>query len=277
MIEIGKNQKLKIKNFSSVGAFLWDEEGSEESILLPKAEVPSDKNVGDEVSVFVYRDGSDRVISTTRRPYIEIGQLALLKVVSKTKIGAFLDIGLERDVLLPFSEMIGQVVEGKSYLVSLYLDKSNRLALTMQIRNLLKTDSNYKENDQVMGTIYSIRKDHGIFVAVDEKYDSMVPKEEAQGIYEIGEVISARVSMVNRDGRLVLSLKDRAYLNIDEDSELILDILEDNGGYLDIGDKSDSEKIKELTGLSKSAFKKAIGKLYKERSIKLYPEKIELI
>lgn len=277
MIQIGKNQTLKILNLSGVGAYLYDGEDIGERVLLPKAEVPKDKSPEDEVSVFVYRDSSDRIIATTRKPYIELGKLSLLRVVSKTKIGAFMDMGLERDVLLPFSEMIGQVGEGKTYLVKLYLDKSERLAVTMKIRDSLKTDSNYKENDQVVGTIYSIHKDHGLFVAVDEKYDSLIPKEEAKGIFDIGEVINARVAQKNKDGRLVLSLKDRSYLNIDEDSEIILDLLEDNDGILNIGDKSDPEEIKEITGMSKSAFKRATGKLYKEKSIKIFPEKIELI
>lgn len=277
MIELGKFQNLKILNLASVGAYLYDGVDIGEKVLLPKAEVPKDKKPEEEVRVFVYRDSSDRIIATTRKPYIERDKLALLRVVSKTKIGAFMDMGLERDVLLPFSEMIGQVGEGKTYLVKLYLDKSERLAVTMKIRDTLRTDSSYKENDFVSGTIYSIHEDHGLFVAVDEKYDSLVPKEEAQGIFDIGEVINARVSKRNRDGRLVLSLKDRAYLYIDEDSEKILDLLEDNDGVLNIGDKTDPETIKEITGMSKSAFKRAVGKLYKEKSIIVSKEKIELI
>lgn len=277
MIELGKNQKLKINNFASPGAYLYAGEDREKTVLLPKEEIPKGKNLEDEVSVFVYRDGKGRLISTTRKPYIEVGKIALLRVVSKTKIGAFMDMGLERDVLLPFSEMVGQVGEGKSYLVRLYVDKSGRLATSMNIRDSLEKKSDYKENDSVMGTIYSIHPKHGLFVAVDEKYDSLVPKDEAQGIYEIGEVIQGRVSQVNKDGRLVLSLRERAYLNIDEDSEIILDLLEDNDGVLEIGDKSSPEEIKEITGMTKSAFKKAVGQLYKERSIKIHPKKIELI
>lgn len=277
MIELGKNQVLKINNFAKPGAYLYADGKKEETVLLPKEEVPKGKVVGDEISVFVYRDHEGRMIATTGKPYIEIGKLALLRVVSKTKIGAFMDMGLERDVLLPFSEMIGQVGEGKSYLVRLYIDKSGRLAVSMNIRDFLESKSHYKENDSVIGTIYSIHPKHGLFVAVDEKYDSLVPKDEAQGIYEIGEVIQGRVSQVNKDGRLVLSLRERAYINIDEDAENILDLLEDNEGILNIGDKSSPEEIKELTGLSKSAFKKAVGKLYKEKSIKIYPEKIQLL
>lgn len=275
MIELGKNQKLKILSFNRKGALLYDGKDKSKTVLLPRVEVPKKKNKGDEVSVFVYED-KGKYVATTKRPYLEVGELGLLRVVNKTKIGAFMDMGLDRDVLLPFAEMIGTVGEHKSYLVKLYVDKTNRLAVTMKIRDSLSTDSPYKENDWVIGTIYSIHDEYGIFVAIDEKYDSLIPKEEAKGIYEIGEVIQGRVSQVYDDGKLVISLKDRAYLNIDEDSEMILDLLEDNGGELKIGDKSTPEEIKKLTGLSKSAFKRAIGKLYKERKIKIYPKKIEL-
>lgn len=275
MIELGKNQKLKILNFNRSGALLYDGKDKTKTVLLPKEEVPKKKNKGDEVSVFIYED-KGRYVATTKRPYLEVGELGLLRVVNKIKIGAFMDMGLDKDVLLPFAEMIGTVGEHKSYLVKLYVDKTNRLAVTMKIRDSLSTDSPYKENDWVIGTIYSIHDDYGIFVAIDEKYDSLIPKEEAKGIYEIGEVVQGRVSQVYDDGKLVISLKDRAYLNIDEDSEMILDLLEDNEGELKIGDKSTPEEIKKMTGLSKSAFKRAIGKLYKEREIKIYPKKIEM-
>lgn len=275
MIKIGENQKLKILDFNRRGAILFDGDDKSKTVLLPQKEIPKDKGKKDEVSVFIYEDHG-KYLATTKRPYLEVGEIGLLRVVKNTKIGAFMDIGLDRDVLLPFSEMVGSVGEHKSYLVGLYVDKSNRLAATMKIRNLLRTDSPYKENDWVMGTVYSINDKYGLFVAIDEKYDSLIPKEEAVGIHEIGEVIQGRVSQVYDDGKIVISLKDRGYLNIDEDSEMILDLLEDKGGVLNIGDKSKPEEIKELTGLSKSAFKRAIGKLYKEKEIRIYPEKIEL-
>lgn len=276
-MELGKTQKLKIKRFTSVGAYLNDEKSEEGDLLLPKKQIPEKSKIDDEIEVFVYRDSLDRPIATTKKPYIEVGRLAHLKVQSTTKIGAFLDIGLERDLLLPFSETNGAVEKGKTYLVKMYIDKSGRLAASMKIKDLLLKDSSYKENDRVTGTVYSIHKEHGVFVAVDDKYDALIPKNEALGILETGEIVEARVSNVSKDGRLFLSLKDRAHLNIDEDAEHILDLLEDEGGILNLGDKSSPEKIKEITGMSKASFKRAIGKLYKEREIKLYPEKIELI
>ncbi len=277
MIEIGKMQELEIDRFTSVGAFLKFDKSSEEAILLPTKQIPEGAKVGDKLNVFVYRDSSDRVISTTKVPFAQVGDLAHLKVQSTTKIGAFLDIGLERDVLMPFSETLGAAEKGKTYLVKIYVDKSGRLAASMMIRGSLSNESPYKENDNVTGTIYSIHREHGVFVAVDDKYDSMIPKAEVKGIYEIGEVIEARVSKLSKDGKLVLSLRDRSHMNIDEDAESILDLLEDNDGVLNIGDKSNPEEIMRITGLTKSAFKKAIGKLYKEREIKLYDNKIELL
>lgn len=276
MIEIGKMQELEIDRFTSVGAFLKEGKDSDESILLPTKQIPEGAKVGDKLNVFVYRDSSDRIISTTTKPYAQVGELAHLKVQSTTKIGAFLDIGLERDVLMPFSETLGAAEKGRTYLVKLYVDKSGRLAASMMIRGALSDEPPYKENDTVTGTIYSIHREHGVFVAVDDKYDSMIPKSEVKGIYEIGEVIEARVSKVNKDGKLVLSLRDRAHMNIDEDAESILDLLEDNDGVLHLGDKSTPEEIKRVTGLTKSAFKRAIGKLYREREITMKDNEIRL-
>lgn len=274
MIKIGQRQKLRVHHFTSEGAYLYDGKDPNTLALL---EENLDKSIKkeDQVLVFVYKD-KGRLFASRKKPYLELGQIGLLKVVAKTKIGAFMDLGLDKDVLLPFSETIGQVHEGQYYLVRLYLDKTKRLALTMKIKDYLENSSPYKKDDLVEGTIYSIHKDHGIFIAVDEKYDSLVPKEEAKGIYQVGESVMAKVRSVNADGRLVLSFDNEVHFKIDEDAERLLDLLEDAGGLLNIGDKSKPEEIKKLTGLSKSDFKRAAGKLYKEREIKIYPEKLVL-
>lgn len=274
MIKIGQRQKLRVHHFTSEGAYLYDGKDPNTLALL---EENLDKSIKkeDQVLVFVYKD-KGRLFASRKKPYLELGQIGLLKVVAKTKIGAFMDLGLDKDVLLPFSETIGQVHEGQYYLVRLYLDKTKRLALTMKVKDYLENSSPYKKDDLVEGTIYSIHKDHGIFIAVDEKYDSLVPKEEAKGIYQVGESVMAKVRSVNADGRLVLSFDNEVHFKIDEDAERLLDLLEDAGGLLNIGDKSKPEEIKKLTGLSKSDFKRAAGKLYKEREIKIYPEKLVL-
>lgn len=274
MIKLGQRQKLKIYNFTKEGAYLYDGLDPNRLVFLEEKLDWSIKKE-DDLLVFVYKDGG-QLRGATKKPYLEVDQIGLLKVVSKTKIGAFMDIGLEKDVLLPFSEMLGQVNDHQAYLVRMYLDKSDRLALTMKIRDYLKTDPAYKEGDLVSGVIYSNHKDFGLFVAVDEKYDGLVPKDQVKGIYQVGEVITAKVKSKNKDGKLVLSLDNQAHYQIDEDSERLLDLLEDHGGVLEIGDKSDPAEIKKLTGMSKSDFKKAAGKLYKEREIKLFPKKISL-
>lgn len=275
MIQIGQRQKLRVHHFTSEGAYLYDGKDPNTLALL---EENLDKSIKkeDQVLAFVYKD-KGRLWASRKKPYLELGQIGLLKVVAKTKIGAFMDLGLDKDVLLPFSETLGQVHEGQYYLVRLYLDKTNRLALTMKVKDYLEKSAPYKNDDLVEGTIYSIHKDHGIFIAVDEKYDSLVPKEESKGIYQVGETLAAKVRSVNADGRLVLSFDNEAHFQIDEDAERLLDLLEDNDGILEIGDKSRPDEIKKLTGMSKSEFKRAAGKLYKEREIKIYPEKIVLI
>lgn len=276
MIELGEMQKLIIKRFASVGAYLNTERELDEDVLLPKSQVPEGSKVGDSVEVFVYNDSKDRLIATIRKPKIEVGKLAHLMVVSTTKIGSFLDMGLEKDLFLPFAETIGSVEKGKVYLVGAYIDKSNRLSATMKIKDMLETDPPYKENDLVEGTIYSINRDIGAFVAVEDKYDGLIPKKELLGIHEVGENIEVRVSRVLEDGKLDLSLRDRSYIQMDTDSKKIIQKLKDNKGKLSLNDNSSPEKIKTELAMTKSGFKRAVGKLLKEEMIEFTKDGIRL-
>ncbi|WMM26019.1 S1-like domain-containing RNA-binding protein [Tissierella sp. MB52-C2] len=264
MIEVGKVQKLIIKRFTSVGAYLNTNEAREDDVLLPKSQIPEGTDVGDEIEVMVYNDSRDRIIATTKRAKAQVGEMAHLMVISQTKIGSFLDWGLEKDLFLPFSETVGSVEKGKEYLVGIYLDKSDRLCATMKIRDMLSTESPYKENDRAKGTIYSINRDIGAFVAVEDKYDGLIPKKELLGVYEVGEIVEVRVTKVKEDGKLDLSLRDRAHIQMDKDSEHILLKLEERDGFLPLNDNTDPERIKKELNMSKSGFKRAIGKLYKE-------------
>lgn len=276
MIELGSVQKLIIKRFASVGAYLNTENEIDEDILLPKSQIPEGAKAGDKVEVFIYNDSKDRLISTTTIPKIQMGKLAHLMVVSTTKIGSFLDFGLERDLFLPFAETIGSVEKGKTYLVGMYIDKSNRLSATMMIKDMLQTDPPYKENDLVEGTIYSINKDIGAFVAVEDKYDGLIPKKELLGIYEVGGSIEVRVSRVLEDGKLDLSLRDRSYIQMDTDAKKIIQKLKDNKGKLRLNDKSSPDKIKAELAMTKSGFKRAVGKLLKEEMIEFTNDGIQL-
>lgn len=276
MINLGEYQELVIKRFTSVGAYLNEVVEEDDDILLPKAQVPNDAKAGDKIRVFVYNDSKDRIIATTNRPKITLGQLAHLMVVDTTRIGSFLDWGLEKDLFLPFAETVGSVEKGKEYLVGLYIDKSDRLCATMKIKDMLRTDSGFRENKFARGTIYSINRDIGAFVAVEDKYDGLIPKKELMGAYAVGDTIEVRVNKVLEDGKLDLTLRDRSYIQMDTDGKIIMKKLKENGGILKLGDKSSPELIRNELKMSKSGFKRAVGRLYKEGIIQISDYEIKL-
>ena len=266
MIELGKTQCLNIVKVTDFGVYLGTEE---DKVLLPKKQVPDDVEVGDALTVFVYRDSSDRLIATTNKPKIQLGELKRLKVSQITGIGAFLDWGLEKDLLLPFREQVRKVCPGEECLVALYLDKSKRLCATMKVYHYLRTDSPYEKDQKVTGTLYEISDNFGAFVAVDNCYSALIPKKEPLGNARVGDTVEARVTEVLKDGKLSLSLREKAYIQMNEDARKLLKLLEEQGGELPVGDKSSPEKIKELTGMSKNEFKRAAGNLYKQRLVQV--------
>lgn len=278
MIELGKIQKLEIIRESLIGVYLNTSEDSEyNDILLPQKQVPANANVGDEVEVFVYRDSEDRLIATTNMPRLTLGELEVLKVLEVNEIGAFLNWGLEKDLFLPFTEQVFPVEKGRKYLFGLYIDKSDRLSATMYIERLLNSESPYKENDWITGTIYSIKEDFGALVAVDNKYNGLIHASDFYGNYKVGNKVSARVLQVREDGKLDLSLREKAVIQVETDASLILGKLERSGGFLPFSDKSSPEDIKKEFAMSKGSFKKAIGGLFKERLIKITQEGIEKV
>lgn len=277
MLELGKRQTLKIVKRTDFGVYLSDTESGEERVLLPKKEVPQQAVIGDELDVFLYKDSKDRLIATIRQPKLELGKVDLLKVKEVAKIGAFLDWGLEKDLLLPFKQQTRKVREGEECLVALYIDKSSRLCATMNVYEYLKTDSPYKKDDHVTGTIYQISERFGVFVAVDNQYSALIPQKEAAGKYHIGDTVAARVTGVKEDGKLDLSAREKAYLQIDEDAEAVMLAIEEFSGVLPFTDKASPEVIKREMGLSKNAFKRAVGHLLKEGRIEITERAIRKI
>ncbi|MDR5658516.1 S1-like domain-containing RNA-binding protein [Serpentinicella sp. ANB-PHB4] len=267
MIELGKIQKLEVIRIASVGAYLNTINSRDEDVLLPNNKLDENLNLGDEIEVFVYRDSEDRMIATTTKPKITLGELAYLQVVDVTKIGAFVDWGLEKDLLLPFSEQSTRVKVNGQYLMGMYIDKTGRLCATMDIYHQLLEDAPYKEDAKVLGTVYSINEDIGVFVAVDNLYCGLIPNSEVFRTYKIGEQIEARVSRRRDDGKLDLSLREKAHLQMNDDAQIILEKLELSGGSLPLNDKSDPQEIKAAFKMSKNAFKRAIGRLLKENKI----------
>ena len=270
-MELGKIQTLKVASKKDGIIKLSDADG--DKVSLAKGEGEKLK-VGEEVEAFVYNI-HEEFEATLKKPYAQVGELKKLRVVDKAKVGYFVDNGIGKDIFLPFKESFGRLTVGDEYLFYLYHDKSDRLALTMNIKDKLSTEGHLKVNDIVKGTIYSIGKP-GAFVAIENKYDGMIPIEEIKGIHKIGEEVEARVQRILKTGFITLTFREKAYKQIDADSDLILELLEDNGGVLELGDKSDPELIKDLTGLSKKAYKRAVGHLYKNRKINIYDTKIEL-
>lgn len=263
-MRLGEKQVLTVVKVVDFGVYLGNDE---ERVLLPKKQVPEGIEAGDPVEVFLYKDSSDRMIATTKEPKITLGQLAVLEVADVGRIGAFLDWGLEKDLLLPFKEQTVKVEKGDRCLVSLYVDKSGRLCATMKVYPLLQTDSPYKKNDMVRGTVYEISREFGVFVAVDNKYSALIPRREVYGRMFIGQQIEARVTDVKADGKLDLSVRGRIPEQMDEDARIIMERISKNGGFLPFTDKAEPERIKAEFGMSKAAFKRAVGRLLKQGRI----------
>ena len=268
MIALGEIQTLVIVKKVEFGVYLAEsKESQEEKVLLPVKQVPAGKEIGDTIEVFIYRDSKDRLIATTNVPKITLGKVARLHVAQTGKIGAFLDWGLEKDLLLPFKEQTKKVREGEECLVALYIDKSNRLCATMNVYPYLQQDSPYQKEERVQGTVYEISENFGAFIAVDDIYSGLIPKNELYGEVRIGEQITARVTSVKEDGKLNLSIREKAYLQIEKDAEKVIQIIESFDGVLPFSDKASPEVIRRETQMSKNEFKRAVGHLLKEKKI----------
>lgn len=283
-MRLGYTQTLVAVKKTDFGLFLTDIDKKDDKnralgdeVLLPKNQVTENMRVGSEIEVFLYKDSEDRMIATRLVPYIKIGEIKKLKVKEVNKIGAFLDWGLPKDLLLPFKEQIYDIKSGDEILVTVYIDLSDRLCATMDLYSRLSLLPPYQRDDMVKGTVYQVHEQFGAYVAVDNKYSALVPKKELHRELKPGDEIEARVLEVKEDGKLDLSLRQKAYVQMDADSALILDKLKQAGGSLPYQDKSSADEIKEEFNLSKAAFKRAIGRLYKERVIVIEKDGIRLV
>ena len=273
MLRLGEKQELTIEKLVDFGAYLTD---GTDRVLLPRKEVPEDAGTGDALVVFLYRDSKDRMIATTREPMLTLYHTAVLRVKEVGKIGAFLDWGLEKDLLLPFREQTRRVKTGEECLVALYVDKSKRLCATMNVYRYLGKHSPYQIGDIVEGRIYETSDNFGLFVAVDDRYSALIPKKETAGTKDlkIGDIISARVTDVKEDGKLDLSVRKKAYLQMEDDAELVMQVIDEFDGVLPFGEKVSPAVIERELGLSKNAFKRALGRLLKQDRIEIGENRI---
>lgn len=266
---IGTYAELSVKKQTKFGVILHSKEIPGLEVLLPNNQVRPGTKTGDFYRVFLYKDSEDRLIATTTEPYVTLGQTAVLEVKEVTKIGAFLDWGLAKDLFLPFKEQTTRLHAGDQVLVSLYADKSCRLCATMKVYDSLSCSSGYQKGDHVTGRIYEILDSFGAFVAVDDRYSALIPHNEMTRELHVLETVDARIKEVTPEGKLTLSLQEKVKVQMEKDAALIYERLQQAGGTLPFHDKTSPEIIKREFQISKAAFKRAIGRLMKEKKIEL--------
>lgn len=223
--------------------------------------------VGETIRVFVYLDMEKGLRGTLKTIFGEVGELAYLHVVATSEMGAFLDLGLEKDILLLKNKMETEVKEGDDILVALKLDNKNRIGATMKISDYIEVRPNSKAGEEVTGIVYRVNPDMGVFVAIEGKYHGFIHNNKLQKSYRVGESLTAKIAKVREDGKLELAFRDVALKAMDGDAEIILNYMRKNKGIMTINDDSSPEEIKRVFGFSKKAFKRAVGKLYKDRVI----------
>ncbi len=268
-MNIGEYNELTIVRRTDFGLYLASDENSDEQILLPKNQTDPSMDIGDKLNVFVYRDSKDRPIATLKTPAMTLFKVGLCHVKEIGKIGAFLDWGLEKDLLLPFREMTCELKPDIDIPVVLYLDKSSRLCASMKLYKYLTVMPGAKKGSMVTGTVYEISDNFGAFVAIDNKYQGLIPKKELTSDIHVTDRISARITSVKEDGKVDLSVKEPAYIQMDIDADRLVKMMTANGGNLPFDDKADPDLIRSRTNMSKNEFKRAIGRLLKNNLIRL--------
>lgn len=276
MIEIGKLNTLTISKKRDTELYL--DGGELGDIALTDKEPPANSQVGDSLQVFVYIDGKNQTIATTQTPKAQVDEVAYLKCVSLSHAGAFLDWGLPKDLLLPFSEQKGKIVEGRSYLVRLFLDENNRIAATMMLDDFIQDQAFYYKDGQAVELIIADETDLGFKAVVDNKYWGVLYKSETFQPLQKGQALTGYIKKVRPDHKLDLVLSQEKYgQKVDATSAKILAVLEKRGGYVALTDKSAPEIIYDTFGVSKKVFKQAIGGLYKQRRIVIEEAGIRLV
>jgi predicted RNA-binding protein (virulence factor B family) len=282
MIEIGKYNTLTILRDTKVGLFLGNESEDPEGIhdiLLPNKYVPNQFEIGDELTVFVYLDHEERPVATTLEPYILLNEFALLRVNYVNQVGAFMDWGMEKDILVPFKEQARPMEKGKRYLVYLYMDeKTNRLVASSKTNQFLNNENLTVENGEEVDLIVSHITEIGINVIINEKHKGLVYKDEVyDDAIRTGDRMRGYIKTIRPDNKIDVSLHKLGYQNIEPNAQKILDELKASRGFLRLNDNSHPEDIKTVLKMSKKTFKKAIGSLYKDRKIEMKDDGIYLI
>lgn len=274
IVEIGKFNTLKVLKETDFGIYIGDEI---EEILMPTKWVPEGIKVGDEIEAFIYNDSEDRIIATTMKPKIERDQFAYLQVKQVTSFGAFLDWGIEKDLLVPFRQQAKRMEEGQFYMVYMYVDEiTDRLVGSSHVNKFVQSEEiDLEVNDEVEIMIYD-EFELGYNAIINNKYRGLIYRNEVFGKVEFGKKVTAYIKAIRADNKIDLTMHRVGFglQSIEPNADKILDVLDKNGGELKLHDKSKPEEIYDLLQMSKKNFKKAIGVLYKNKRIKIEEDKI---
>ena len=276
MIKIGQYNNLEVVKELEFGVYLDGKEEGE--ILLPLRYVPYDTNIGDIITVFIYYDSEDRIIATTEKPLAQVGEFASLKVKAVNRMGAFLDWGLMKDVLLPFSEQRADAEEGRYQLVFLYVDdKTNRIVATAKLDKFLdNVPPEYEQNEEVELIIWT-KTDIGYKVIINELHSGLLYDNEIFAKIWTGKKEKGFIKKIREDDKIDVSLQAQGYDAIEGVAKEIFEKLQDEGGFIGLNDKSSPERISSIFGISKKSFKKAIGTLYKNKLIVIKEDGISVV
>jgi len=275
LINVGEYNELEVVKQLDFGIYLKD---GDTEILMPTKWVPKDTKIGDKLSVFIFRDSDDRLIATTVEPYATAETFAFLEAKQVNQVGAFLDWGMDKDLLVPFREQAQRMVAGKSYVVFVYVDEeTNRLTASTKLNRFIQNDNiELRDNDIVDLLIYS-ETDLGFNAIINNRYSGLIYKNEIYEAIRVGDKIKGYVKHVREDNKIDLSLQKSGFELVDDVKWRILNMMKQNEGFLALSDNSSPEEIKAKLQISKKAFKKAIGALYRERLVKITEKGIELL
>lgn len=275
MVNIGKTNKLLIVKKVDFGVYL--DGGDDGEILMPKRYVPDDCKAGDELAVFIYRDSEDRLIATSEKPCAQVGEFACLPVVAVTKVGAFLDWGLPKDLFVPFNEQQNRMEEGKSYLVRVYLDSSDRIAASSKIGRFISgLPGEYSVGDEVSLIIWD-RTDLGYKAIINEMHIGLIFEADVFQVLKPGDRVVGFIKQVRPDGKIDLYLHAPGYEKVGGVADEIIAALEQEDGFIALNDKSEPDAIYAKFKVSKKTYKKAIGNLYKKRLITIDNDGIRIV
>ena len=277
MVELGKIQRLKVVQAGQ--EIILEEPLSQEKVKLDENNSVGAVTPGQEIELFVYRKEEDFWIASRHRPFVMPGEAGFLEAVKTIASGTFFDWGLAHDLFMPLScqrRSAEKPEPGRSYLVGVTVGEKHKIVGTMDIHGVLGADSPYRQNDTVEGIVYEIHPELGVFVAVDGRFHGLIPGKECYNNLEKGQTVKARVNRVREDGKLELSLRQQSYRQLETDAREILEKMEKKGGYLPLHDKSDPEEIKKELHMSKAAFKRAVGSLWKSGKIERTEKGIKL-